>query len=335
MTLPMVRIAVTGSRGKSGVVRLIHAGLCACGLRCRSRITGVVPRELTPSGERPILRYAGANVAELRWWLRQLPPDTDAAVAENSAVSPELQCVCSEALQPTLTVLTNTKPDHEALWGNDERSVLCALSGALPRGGAIVLPRALAERPDMRLLALEKKLTLHAVELPAGFSSHLAVNIPLALEACRLTGAKEKGALAAMRSLKADIADSAVIRANGWELAFAFSINDLQSTRGYFASLGWRPAETSFIYNHRADRSDRFRSFEAWMKNGGWKNVVIIGERPPLSALAQCYKRIKNMEEFASLLNLERRSFGCGNAVYGLPLAFKLAAEEGAIKNVR
>ncbi|MDO5116305.1 MAG: capsule biosynthesis protein CapB [Synergistaceae bacterium] len=286
-----------------------------------------MPRELTPYGERSILRYAGANVAELRWWLHQLPSDTDAVVVENSAISPELQRVCPDMLAPVLTVFTNTFPDHEALWGRDERAVLAALSGALPRGGAVVLPQALAKRHQMRLLALEQELTLHAVEPMTEFSSYLSANIPLAIEACRLAGVEKATALAAMRSVAADIADSSVIHTDEWELAFAFSINDLQSTREYFTSLGWLSSQTSLIYNHRMDRVDRFRAFEEWMKNGGWKNVVIIGDRPPFSSLARRYRKIKSMEEFIDLLTLETRILGCGNAVHGLPLAFRLTVE--------
>ncbi len=40
------RILVTGSRGKSSVVRLLYAAMQAAGLQTYARITGVVPREL-------------------------------------------------------------------------------------------------------------------------------------------------------------------------------------------------------------------------------------------------------------------------------------------------
>lgn len=330
-TLPEIRIAVTGSRGKSGVVRLLHAGLCACSLNCRARITGVLPRELTPGGERPILRAAGANVAELRWWLAQLPPEVEAVVTENSAVSPELQHVCPDLLRPTLTVLTNTRPDHEALWGTSEDDVLRALSGALPHGGRVVLPRALAERADMAALAEGKKLKLHPVEEISGLHAHLAVNIPLALEAAALSGADKARAYAAMKNLAPDIADSCVLRVGGAELAFAFSINDLASTQEYFASLGWKERDTVLVFNHRNDRRDRLRAFDGWMRCGGWKNVRIIGDRPSFSKLAGNYVKLSNVIEFEAFIKTQGRVFGCGNTVCGLPLAFRTALEGGAL----
>ena len=116
-TVAPLRVLVTGSRGKSSVVRLLHAGLNATGIPTWSRITGTDPRQLEPDGERSIERAAGAHVEEMRWWLGKLPADTQAVVLENSAIAPELQHLAGAWLQPQITVLTNTLPDHQEAWG--------------------------------------------------------------------------------------------------------------------------------------------------------------------------------------------------------------------------
>ncbi|MDD4160393.1 MAG: Mur ligase family protein [Synergistaceae bacterium] len=327
-----IRIAVTGSRGKSSIVRMLHEAFCCCEVNCRSRITGVIPRELSPYGENPILRSAGANVAELKWWLSMLPDDTEAVITENSAISPELQSVCPNLLLPTLTVLTNINPDHTALWGNDEESVLNAISGALPIKGSVILPRRLAERTDLLLLADRKKLTLYPVEENKEFKSHFAINIPLALKACELSGLNIEKALYAIKRLKPDIADSCLIKVGNAELAFAFSINDLQSTKDYFYSLKWIPGETTLIYNHRRDRWDRLKAFDEWISQAGWKKVCIIGDLPFLPRLFKYYKKVETFESMTDMITKAGRCFGCGNTVYGLPLAFKLALEDGTLK---
>ena len=278
-----IRIAVTGSRGKSSVVRLLHSAFAACGLKCRSRITGVIPRELYAGDEYPILRATGANVAELKWWLCQLPTDTEVIISENSAISPELQSVCPDIMAPTITVITNTNPDHTAQWGNDEESVLSSLSGALPNGGTIILPDTLANRWDMRLLARKKKLNLAPVKEMREFKSHL-------------------------------------------------SINDIKSTKDYFHTLKWLPADTTLIYNHRHDRWDRLKAFDDWISQNGWKRIHIIGDIPFLPHLFKYYTKIKSLESMANLITSAGRCFGCGNTVYGLPLAFKLALEDGTLK---
>ena len=328
----MIRIAVTGSRGKSSVVRLLHSAFAACGLECRSRITGVIPRELYAGDECPILRATGANVAELKWWLCQLPTDTEVIISENSAISPELQSVCPDIMAPTITVITNTNPDHTAQWGNDEESVLSSLSGALPNGGTIILPDTLANRWDMRLLARKKKLNLVPVQEMKEFKSHLSINAPLALEACKISGLNIEKVLSSFNAFKPDIADSSLLKVGSGELAFAFSINDLESTKDYFHTLKWLPADTTLIYNHRHDRLDRLKAFDDWISQNGWKRIHIIGDIPFLPHLFKCYTKIKSLESMASLITSAGRCFGCANTVYGLPLAFKLALEDGTLK---
>lgn len=324
---PEIRIAVTGGRGKSGVTRLIHAGLAACGLRVRSRITGVLPRELSRDGERVIMRSGAASAYEAGWWFRRLPQDTQAVVCENSAVTPALQGLLPAFITPSVTVLTNTALDHTELWGADETSVLRALSEALPRGGKVVLPEALAVRFDMRLLAEERALSLFPVAPDPSLPHPFSINIALALAACFLSGADEAAARAAMESLPPDIADSCIIETGGAQLAFAFSINDLQSTESYFTQLGWEVRDTVCLYNHRADRSARFDAFYPWMKTAAWREVQIIGDKPP--RLRDKYVPLCDTAAFEALVIKNKKSFGCGNTVYGLPLEFKLETEAG------
>ena len=61
-----IRILVTGTRGKSSLVRLLHAGLSAVGLRTHSRVTGVLPRELSPAGQRVIRRTSPVSFREMQ-----------------------------------------------------------------------------------------------------------------------------------------------------------------------------------------------------------------------------------------------------------------------------
>ena len=85
------RVLVTGTRGKSSLVRLMTAGFRSAGMACFSRITGVIPTELSPHGVRRIIRSREGHIKELQWWLSTVPPVADAIVAENSAVSEEFQ----------------------------------------------------------------------------------------------------------------------------------------------------------------------------------------------------------------------------------------------------
>ncbi len=325
-----IRVAVTGSRGKSGVVRLVHAAMRGCGLSAWARITGVVPRELGPAGERPVMRPSGANVSEMKWWLESLPKDAEAVVMENSAVSPELQGLCARWLEPQITVLTNIRPDHEAWWGPGEANVLRALSFALPVGCAVAVPAELAESPEFILLARKKRLKVLPAKKIPGLPPHLSANTGLALEVCKFFGLDEDICLHAMRELPPDFADFCVLTIGGGRLAFAFSANDETTTEELFQSTGWRREETGVLFNHRSDRVDRFRAFKSWMAGHAWREVLVIGDRPPQSGLKCGYFPCGSVDDLARRVS-SGLWMGCGNTVYGQTLALKLRCEEGSL----
>ena len=153
------RILVTGSRGKSSVVRLLYAAMQAAELQTYARITGVVPRELGPDGIRAISRSAGAHVEEMRWWLRQLPVSAQGIILENSAITPEYQALAGRWLRPDITVLTNTVPDHQELWGPTSASAAGVLAAGVPDHGQVILPASL--KSDDHLMNLLKRRRPH------------------------------------------------------------------------------------------------------------------------------------------------------------------------------
>lgn len=315
------RVLVTGSRGKSSVVRMLHAAFSAAGLHSRSRITGVIPRELGPDGSRDILRSSGAHVEEMSWWLNQLPVETDAVVLENSAISPEFQGLAGQWLQPQVTVFTNAVPDHQEAWGPTGRSAAEVLVAGIPRGGKVILPADLRTDAYLRDLLASKHCKATFVE-PAGEVEprHRAVNMGLALAAVEQLGLETAPALKAIGAMGGDLYDFRVIGQDGAELAMAFSVNDITSTRGLFGSLGWSKEETRLVYNHRRDRLARFRSFTDWLKHPAWREVLVIGDRP---ALLPASARFLNRRDARNLLGRFRsgeRIFGCGN-IAGLPLS--------------
>ena len=146
------RFLVTGSRGKSSVVRLLHTAMHAAGLQTYARITGVIPREFGPQGTKVISRSAGAHVEEMRWWLAQLPGTAQAIVLENSAITADFHALAGRWLRPDVTVLTNTFPDHQELWGPTTACAAQVLIQGIPKQGLVVLPAVL--RSDDYLLNL-------------------------------------------------------------------------------------------------------------------------------------------------------------------------------------
>jgi hypothetical protein len=315
------RILVTGSRGKSSIVRLLHAAMNAAGLKTYARITGVVPRELGADGIRTISRSAGAHVEEMRWWLGQLPASAQGVVLENSAIAAEFQGLASRWLQPDVTVLTNTLPDHQEQWGPTSASAAGVLVAGIPKQGHVVLPARL--QSDGYLLGLLERRRCRlkfAGSVPAGGEDYRAANLGLALAALEYLGLAGESALGAMQCLRPDRYDFRVAVCDGAEVAMAFSVNDITSTQALFRSLKWSADETRLLYNHRADRPGRYRSFIDWLGLSHWREVLIIGDKPRKQPRLAHYLSIENEQGLRRLFKPGDRIFGCGN-IAGLPLS--------------
>ena len=115
-----IRIHVNGTRGKSGVTRLIAAGLRAGGLRTCAKTTGTLPRMIAPDGsEYPVFRPARANVIEqVRIVRAAARENVDALVIECMALQPALQSLCElKLVRATHGVITNVRADHLDVMG--------------------------------------------------------------------------------------------------------------------------------------------------------------------------------------------------------------------------
>ena len=324
-----IRILVTGTRGKSSLVRLLHAGLSAVGLRTHSRVTGVLPRELSPAGQRVIRRTSPVSFREMRWWLSQVPRDAEALVLENSAVSPLLQPAAGRWLDPTLLVWTTLRPDHQDAWGPGVRGAAEALLRGVPRGVPVLAG------PEAALVAraLEARGPATLMDLPPSFREG---NILLAMRALTLslegTGLASSEALAAarraMESLPPDVADFRILGEGEDLLAVAFSANETASTEQLFVETGWRAEETTLLFHHRPDRPARLRAFLPWIRSLPWRATAFTRTSRPWLRLDRLRwtDEISDPASFAAWRRGRGRVFACGN-VAGWPLEFLLSAE--------
>ena len=327
-----VRILVTGTRGKSSLVRLLHAGLLACGMKPYSRITGVLPRELGPSGVRAIRREAPANAREMQWWISQIPDDAEAVVMENSAVAPELQPAAGRWLEPTLVVWATLRSDHEDVWGPGVEGAAKALLEGVPPGVPVV---ASYEVEPLRGELEARGCPMTFLQRDGGpDSSFRDVNARLAMAALACVFEDEPMTLAlglgaaklAMDTLEPDIADFRIMGEGEDLLAVAFSANEVVSTAQLLKETGWDPAGTTLLYHHRPDREARLRSFLPWINSIPWKEVVFTRQKSPLLPLGELERlpwldQVHDPESFEAWRRGRGRIFACGN-VAGWPLEF-------------
>lgn len=297
------RILVTGSRGKSSLVRLICAGMQAKGLSFRGRITGVLPRELSSAGERMIVRNAPGHIAEMRWWLAQIPHGTDAIVMENSAVHPELQAMAAEWLKPTVIVWTNARPDHQEVWGEGGLAAASALLKGIPRRVSLIVGEEVTDSERIKELLLKRAGFITTA--PQTEHDFRESNLSLARKVLEFCGLLDEKSESAMRALPPDVGDFRVFHMPcGGKLASAFSANDIVSTERLFSLLGWSEKETSLVFSDREDRPCRRASFEPFLRRA-WRDVLV-------------QKKNSEMRQMEAWIR-GKQVFGCGN-IAGAPL---------------
>ena len=267
-----VRIMVTGTRGKSSLVRLLTAGARVAEPSTWGKITGDVPTLLTPDGDEVIRRRAGARLAEQGWLLRMCRRGgVHCLVVEAMTITPDLMKAEARLLLPSVIALVNVRDDHQETLGDDPAQQRQAYLDSLPARSRVVtrdpalvalLPRAeqtrqpaAADHADLlaTLAPVQRELVLLADEVLAALGWSSAAALQAMVEAARLMeGAPRRVAWQQGEAVLLD----------------AFSANDTESLAALWD--GWRGTlgagrPWSVVLATRADRPLRTRRFCAWL----------------------------------------------------------------------
>ena len=137
-------MAVGGTRGKSGVTRLVAAGLRESGVRVLAKTTGSKPVLIFPDGsEREIPRAGPASIREqIRLVRLAVRTGADTLVSELMSIGPE--CLAAESrdiLRPGVLALTNVRLDHLDEMGRRKPDIARALASAFPERADIFIPK--------------------------------------------------------------------------------------------------------------------------------------------------------------------------------------------------
>lgn len=137
-----IRICITGSRGKSSVVRLVHAALIRNDIKALGKTTGSRSSLLLPDGtEENIYRRGPQSILEQRKILRKAHSHgVDAYVIETMSIRPEYRFVeARRILKPNLIGVTKITKDHLSEMGNDKKEIVEGMVTGIPPGRKVVV----------------------------------------------------------------------------------------------------------------------------------------------------------------------------------------------------
>jgi poly-gamma-glutamate synthase PgsB/CapB len=307
-------VAVTGTRGKSGVTRLVAAGLRESGVRVLAKTTGSKPVLIFPDGsEREIPRAGLASIREqVRLVVLAAETGADTLVSEMMSIGAE--CLAAESrciLRPGTLALTNVRLDHLDEMGRRKDDIARAFASAFPENADVFIPKEevypvfeeAAARTASRLhpLAPSAAVEGYGEGVPLLFDE-FEPNVRLALAVLASLGVGEEMAMRGMAHASPDFGSFRV-----WRCRFgdpprpavcinAFAANDPESSAAVLSMAGasFPPASRTMIglLSLREDRGDRTLQWIRAAREGFFRDfahVVLLG-RPARAVLRKIRK---------------------------------------------
>ncbi len=168
-----LRIAVTGTRGKSSVTRIIASILRENGMRVIAKTTGSQTRIVLPDGgEIEVRRWGAPSIIEQKDLIRRAAQlKAECLVAEIMSIHPENHYVESQQIiQPHIVVITNLRRDHTEAMGKTPEEIAAVFCLDVPEKATVFVPKR-DSLPSISARVKNAAGTL--VKVPEGFSCRL------------------------------------------------------------------------------------------------------------------------------------------------------------------
>jgi gamma-polyglutamate synthase len=300
--VPLI-VAVTGTRGKSTVTRLLAAAFREQGLPVLAKTTGSKPVLIGfDGGEMEIIRTGPPSILEQKRVLRTAAREgAGVLVAEMMSIRPE--CLKAEAaviLKPDVVVVTNARIDHREEMGRTKAAAAAALASAIRPGCTVFLPAEeahpafdeAARRSGATLILVPPSSAGEPATAAAAGSREFPENVRLALAVAEFRGVPRESAV---RGLAKAVPDFGALRiwrlksgADGTSLfaVSVFAANEPESSRRVLerleASGPELPRRRIGILNLREDREDRTRQWLDAAGGGffaGYDGLIVAGRQ--------------------------------------------------------
>ncbi len=294
-----LRVLVTGSRGKSSTVRLIHAALMAGGIPTLGKMTGMASRELDTGGvEHSTNRIGQVSILEMLETVhRSFSRDAvapQAIVLECMAVNPDLIVMTTDDIvRPQVSIVTNALWDHLEEQGTTLTDIAVSLSRVM--SGAEVTITAEHREATRAVLAYQAKRqgcafdAVSGARVPAEILHRLhgahPDNIAMALAVAEFAGIDRETAVRGMEVATEEplptLPVTTIIDGVEWWYQDIGSVNDTDSlTPALLDAKSQMPkdAATLAILTTRWDRPLRAIQFAASITPADVDGIIIVGE---------------------------------------------------------
>ncbi len=282
-----LRLAITGTRGKTTVTRQLAAVLGEDGRKVLAKTTGSEAAYLYPDGSiQEIHRLGAPSIIEQKRLLRRgAKLGVDVVLAEVMSLHPENHRVeVQQILKPHLVLVTNFRVDHTEAQGRTRGEEASVLALDVPPGARAFVPEVEWEEGFHELVAGAGG---EVVRVPSGESrppegfGGFGANLDLVWAAARSLGVKEGVIREGLRQAQEDVGALKSWRythaetREPWLLVSAFAANDPESTLcihdRIIENQGVDPEASIGLLSLRSDRGARSLQWADALEAGALK----------------------------------------------------------------
>jgi len=300
-----IRIAVTGTRGKSSVTRLLASVLTEDGRRVLAKTTGSEAVLLLPDGKQVELRRRGIpSISEqIRLVLRASRLRADCLISEIMSIHPENHFFESQRiLKPHIVAVTNIRLDHTEAMGENEEAIAEVIALDVAPGATVFIPEGCptnpfsqaAERGQGRLVKTGRGESGALRRMrPEIAAREFSENLDLVCSVARHLNIEDETTVRGILHARYDIGRLRIWRASfggrrACYLVNGFAANDPESTAQVLARVLDQIPEASDkvvgLLNLRSDRGARTLQWIDHLKRGGARpflKLFVTGSHAP------------------------------------------------------
>jgi len=294
-----LRITVSGTRGKTTVVRMLASVMREAGYRVMAKTTGSEARYILPDGsEEPVTRRGRVTIMEQKKLVaRAARLSSNCLIAEIMSIRPENHRVETRTLlRPGITILTNFRADHLNVAGPQAEEIARLHTNDLNPGSKLIIPSSeineiiLQGAGKARVEVIEG---IHAPSLPDRWGEPISEHVELVRTAGRELGIPEATIEAGIIRARMDIGRPRIFRIGGREspvwMVSTFAANEPQSTgilmNRVMAIPALAEARPVGLLCLRRDRPERSQQWLRWLTTEGkdqFERIFVIGPHAPL-----------------------------------------------------
>jgi poly-gamma-glutamate synthase PgsB/CapB len=294
-------VTVTGTRGKSSVVRMLASILREGGFKVVAKTTGSEAQFVIPDGSVQDVRRRGMpSVLEQKKALRTAAKlGADYLIAEIMSIRPENHIVEScQILKPDIVLFTNVRRDHVDAMGQTEEEIARVLRLDIPRAAKVYVSekyRGSVEdgnegSPSHRVVSVQPGLSDSLLQkTPELGKLEFGENLDLVVALARDLKFDEETIARGVLNTSYDLGKFRIwmYRDGGKEifLANAFAANDPESTMKVLEKtrevLAPRIAGMTGVLSLRPDRGDRTLQWIRSLRNGmaeHFRKIYVTGD---------------------------------------------------------